>query len=64
MFGKLRAADVKEMDPGTRLHRRILGTDEKIECEIVTGASTKLLRDVETGRKWPIWDYRHMELEA
>ena len=64
MIGKLRAADVKEMDPGTRLFRRILGTDEKIECEIVTGASTKLLRDVETGRKWPIWDYKHMELEA
>ena len=64
MIGKFRAADVKEMDPGTRLYRRVVGTDEKIECEIITGVSTKLLRDIKTGRKWPIWDYKHMMLEV
>lgn len=56
----MKAAEIKELLPGTRLFRVING--EMIECEIVQAATTKLLRDVETGRRWPIWDFKHMEV--
>lgn len=60
----MKASEIKDLETGTRVFRRIKNTGEVIECEIIDGVSTKMLRDVKTGRKWPIWDYRHMVLEV
>lgn len=60
----MKASEIKDLEAGTRVFRRIKNTGEVIECEIIDGVSTKMLRDVKTGRKWPIWDYRHMVLEV
>ena len=58
----MKANEIRELLPGTRLFRKVKPDGEMIECEVIEAATTKLLRDVRTGRKWPIWDYKNMEL--
>lgn len=58
----LKAEEIKELLPGTKLFRRVLPDGKMIECEVIQSGTTKLLRDTDTGRKWPIWDFKHMEV--
>lgn len=58
----MKAAEIKELLPGTRLFRKVNPDGDMFECEVIQSGTVKLLQDVGTGRKWPIWDYKHMEI--